>query len=197
MKFNEIVFDVETKKAFSDVGGRTNPERLGVSVVGAYFYKDDSFHSFAENELKYFFEEMASAERIIGFNINNFDLPVLQPYASFDLKSLPALDLLEDLAKTLGYRVSLNSLSQATLGAGKSGDGLNAIKLYREGKTDELKSYCLQDVKLTRDLYEFAKKENKLYFLSPLGQKKEVAFFAREPISREISGTFDFQSALF
>jgi len=196
MKFNEIVFDVETKKAFSDVGGRANPERLGVSVVGAYFYKDDSFRSFTENELKYFFEEMASAERIIGFNINNFDLPVLQPYASFDLKSLPALDLLEDLAKTLGYRVSLDSLSQATLGAGKSGDGLNAIKLYREGKIDELKKYCLQDVKLTRDLYEFAKKESKLYFLSPLGQKKEVVF-ARDPISRRVSGTFDFQSALF
>jgi len=197
MKFNEIVFDVETKKAFSDVGGRTNPERLGVSVVGAYFYKDDAFRSFTENELKYFFEEIASAERIIGFNINNFDLPVLQPYASFDLKSLPALDLLEDLSKVLGYRVSLDSLSWATLGAGKSGDGLNAIKLYREGKMDELKKYCLQDVKLTRDLYEFAKKEKKLYFLSPLGQKKEVVFFARDPISRGVSGTFDFQSALF
>ena len=62
---------------------------------------------------------------------------------------------------------------------------------------DELKKYCLQDVKLTRDLYEFAKKEKKLYFLSPLGQKKEVVFFARDPISRGVSGTFDFQSALF
>jgi len=197
MKFNEVVFDVETKKAFSDVGGRMNPERLGVSVVGAYFYKDDSFRSFIESELKYFFEEIASVERIIGFNINNFDIPVLQPYSSFNLKSLPALDLLEELSKVLGYRVSLDSLSQATLGAGKSGDGLNAIKLYRENRIDELKKYCLQDVKLTRDLYEFAQKEKKLYFLSPLGQKKEVNFFVSEPIRKEISGAFNFQSALF
>lgn len=197
MKFKEIVFDVETKKAFSEVGGRMNYEKLGISVVGAYFYEDNTFRAYTENELKYFFEKLAAADRLIGFNIKGFDIPVLQPYATFNLNSLPTLDLMDEAAKLLGYRISLDSLSQATLKSGKTGDGLKAIKLFKEGRIQEIKDYCLQDVRLTRDLYEYAKREHRLYFLSPLGQRKELSIEIHEPIKSETPHILKFQTALF
>lgn len=197
MARNEVVFDVETKKIFSDVGGRTHPGRLGVSVVGVYYYATGTFKAYAENELKYFFESIASADRLIGFNIKNFDIPVLQPYATYDISRIPAFDLLEDIANVLGFRISLDSLAKATLKSEKSGDGLNAVKLYRAGRMDELKAYCLQDVALTKDLYEFAKKEKKLYFYSPIGQLKEVSLSVPEPKSLTAPAIPNFQSVLF
>jgi len=46
--------------------------------------------------------------------------------------------------------------------------------LFREGKMDELCDYCLQDVRLTRDLYEYGKKHGKLLYENKLG-KGEIA----------------------
>jgi DEAD/DEAH box helicase domain-containing protein len=46
----------------------------------------------------------------------------------------------------------------------KSGDGLDAIKYYREGRLDELAAYCLQDVKLTRELYDYGRTHGHVKF---------------------------------
>ena len=37
--------------------------------------------------------------------------------------------------------------------------GLEALVWWRDGKIQKVKDYCLQDVRLTRDLYEFGKRE--------------------------------------
>jgi len=53
-------------------------------------------------------------------------------------------------------------MAHANIGTGKTGHGLEAIDMYREGRIDELKSYCLNDVKITKDLYEHGIKNGKL-----------------------------------
>ena len=166
MNPRDIVFDVETKYSFDEVGGRSNFHKLGVSVVGVYIYGDDKYVAFEEHELPLFEKMLVSAGKIIGFNIHHFDLPVLQPYFSFKLKNLPTLDLMDGVEKSADFRISLNNLSETTLGAKKGGDGLQALKWYKEGKIEEIKKYCLKDVELTKDLYEFGKKNGHVLFYS-------------------------------
>ena len=168
---NDIVFDIETKLSFQEVGGKDNMEKLGISVLGAYFYADSKYLTFEERELRGFekiIRELAHKKngRVIGFNIDHFDIPVLQPYVSWNLKELPRLDLMNDVESAAGFRVSLDNLAQNTLQAQKSGDGMQALRWFKEGKVEEIKKYCLKDVELTKNLYEFGAKSGRVYFFS-------------------------------
>ena len=168
---DKLVLDLETQREFSEVEGR-KPERLGVSVVGVYGYDDDRYEAYREEELPRLAPRLQAAELLIGFNIRRFDLPVLQPYLAFSLATLPVLDIMEEIVKNLGHRVSLDSLAQATLGRGKSGSGLDALRWYRDGRLDLVKRYCLDDVKLTKELYEYGKAHGRLFFTSRFSQGK-------------------------
>jgi hypothetical protein len=161
-----IVFDLETKKAFSEIKNRNDLHLLEVSVLCAYSYEKDKFYAFEEKDLDKFETMIQSAGLVIGFNIKGFDLPVLKPYVSLNLSALPVLDLMDEVVRGAGFRISLDNLCQTTLGAKKSAHGLDAIRWYREGKIDEIKKYCVDDVKLTRDLYEFGKKNSYVSFFS-------------------------------
>lgn len=161
----ELVLDIETQKEFAEVG-RNNPHLLKISVVGVFDYGSNQFLTFEENQLSSLESLIRGADKVIGFNIKAFDWPVLQPYVSIDLFQIPTLDILEEVEKIVGFRISLDNIVQPTLKEGKSGSGLMALQLWREGKLDELKKYCLDDVRLTRDLYEYVKKNSKLFFNS-------------------------------
>jgi len=158
-----LVFDIETKNFFTDPGvGRDNFGALEISVVGVY--------SYAEDELEKLAELFREAERIIGFSINRYDVPVLNLYfqklsdrLGLDLFQKERVDLLEEIELVTGKRISLGKLAQANLGAGKTGTGAQAIELYREGKIDELKAYCLKDVELTKGIYELYRERKFLY----------------------------------
>ncbi|OGF62851.1 hypothetical protein A2926_04160 [Candidatus Giovannonibacteria bacterium RIFCSPLOWO2_01_FULL_44_40] len=166
MDTGDIVFDIETKKSFDEVGGRTFFDKLGISVVGAYIYGTDKYCAFEEHEIPEFEKLILSAPRVIGFNIHHFDLPVLRPYVSLNFKNLATLDLMEDIERGLGFRVSLDNLAENSLGVRKSGDGMQALRWYKEGKIDEIKKYCLKDVEITKNLYEFGKKNGHVLFYS-------------------------------
>ncbi len=160
-----LVIDVETKYTFQEVGGKAQTHRLGISVAGVYNYASDSFLSFREEELDELERLIESSDRLVGFNVQGFDWTVMQPYFSrVDLFSFPTVDIMKDIERALGYRIGLESVAQATLGEGKSGMGLDAIRFYREGKMDELIAYCLDDVRVTRDIYEYGKAHGKVWF---------------------------------
>lgn len=169
MPIGQIVLDLETKKTFDEVAGR-NPAELEVTVVGTFFYETGDYKVFEEGEIPELEQVLAQATRVIGFNNRRFDFPVLQPYLKhLKLSEIPYLDLMEELEKVLGHRVSLNSLAKATLQAGKSGTGLDAIAFYRNGEMEKLKKYCLDDVRLTKEIYEFGKRFGHVYYQSKDG----------------------------
>jgi hypothetical protein len=155
---NILVLDLETEKEFGEVGGKGNMHLLGVTVAGVYNSQDDSFYAYEKEEFLRLEELLKKTSLLIGFNINHFDLPVLAPHVGMDLNTIPVLDLMEGVERALGFRIGLGNLSHATLGVGKSGVGLDAITWWRAGEKQKVKDYCLQDVRLTRDLYEFGKK---------------------------------------
>jgi DEAD/DEAH box helicase domain-containing protein len=179
----KIILDLETQKEFAEVGGRTKHHLLKVSVCGVYDYSQDKYLVYEENELPKLASLLQTADQIIGFNIKDFDFPVLQPYLNFDLSQVPYFDLLEEVEKVLGHRISLETVAQGTVGAGKSGSGKEAVLYWRNGRIDLLKKYCLDDVKITRLVYEYALKNQKLLYRD-FFKIREIPLSCGEPQAR-------------
>ncbi len=167
-----MVFDVETRYSAADVGGWSQAEKMGVSV--AVVWDGENFISFQQDTLKDMFCLLQTADLVVGFNSFHFDYAVLQPFANFDLHSLPGLDLLEHIQKRLHYRVSLDNLGQATLGSTKSSNGLQALQWWKEGRLEDIRAYCQQDVAITRDLFLFGRHEGFVLFTNKAGQKVRI-----------------------
>lgn len=160
-----VVLDVETQRGFNEVE-RKKIHLLKISVACVYDSGTDSYTAYEEKDLMKLDEVLKRADLVIGFNVRDFDLEVLQPYILTPVKTLPVLDLLVEFEKARGHRISLQSVAQATLQCSKSGSGWDAIRLYKEGRMEELKSYCMDDVKITKDVYEYGVKNGKIFFIS-------------------------------
>lgn len=156
-----LVLDLETKYSFHQY---SNPQKLGISIVGIYDYNDQKFKSFYENELTKLFPLLENAAFVVGFNIDGFDLPVLQGYYPGDVSQFKTVDILTEIKNVLGRRLALNDVVKATLGKEKSGHGLEAINFYKEGNLEALKNYCLDDVGLTKELFEYGVKNGVVYY---------------------------------
>jgi hypothetical protein len=181
---NKIILDLETQHDFTKLAGRNAHAKLRVSVCGAYSYAEGKYYCFAENELAKFGEMLESADQIIGYNIKNFDTKVLKPYFGFSLDKIPMMDIMEEIEKAIGHRIGLNAVAQATLGLEKTGTGLGAVSLWKEGKLDELKAYCLNDVKITKEIYEYGLNHGKLMFQDFFDLREIPVRFA-EPETRQ------------
>ncbi len=161
----KLVLDIETQNSFKEIGGRANMRLFKISLVGVYWYAEDKYYAFMEDEMDKLADLLKKSELVIGFNLWGFDYPVLENYIKdVNFSSLKTLDILDDVNKYLGYRIKLESLAQGSLGAGKSGTGLDAIEQWRQGKIEELKEYCLKDVEVTKDVYEYGIKNKFIKF---------------------------------
>ncbi len=170
----EVVLDIETRNTFQDVGAY-NPALLEVSLVGVYFYETDTFEAFMKEDLPALWPRLERADRIIGYNLFGFDYPCLQTSYTGNLAALPTVDLLFEIEKQLGHRIKLDDVAQATLGVGKSGHGLMAVEYWRKGEIDKLKEYCLQDVRVTRDVYDHALQKGFVAFNNRQGERQEIS----------------------
>lgn len=170
---NEIVLDIETQNSFQDVGAY-NPSLLSISLIGCYFYETDTFETFLEGDLPKLWPRLERSSRIIGYNLFGFDYPCMQRYYTGDLQKIPTVDIMLEIEKRIGFRVKLDDVAHATLGVGKSGHGLQAIEFWRKGEIDKLREYCLQDVRVTRDVYEQALLNQQVFYFDRSGQKKGV-----------------------
>ncbi|HEY4499609.1 MAG TPA: ribonuclease H-like domain-containing protein [Candidatus Paceibacterota bacterium] len=169
---DKLVIDIETKNTIADVGGPQNIPKLSMSFVGVYSYNQDKYLSFHEDRFDQLKLILQRAGLIIGFSSNRFDIPVLSRHFNLNLKSVESLDMLDEIEEKLGHRVGLDLLAQTNLGVGKTSHGLEAITFYKEGRLEELEKYCINDVKITKDLYELGKKQK--YLLIPTNHGKDT-----------------------
>ncbi len=164
------VLDIETQRSAQEVGGWNHADRMGISCAVLYDSRSDRFLEFLEHQIGDLIDHLFSLERIVGFNIKRFDYQVLKGYSKRDIRQLETLDILEELHGFLGYRLSLDHLAKITLGTRKSGDGLQALEWWKQGKIREILDYCRMDVEITRDLYLFARKNGYLLFQNKADQ---------------------------
>ena len=147
-----LVVDIETKTLVEAVGGWKNFKQLEVSIACAYDSKHDKMLTFRESDLS---ELIALCQKrlVVGYNILGLDLPVLEKYG-LSVAQVNAFDLMLDVQNVSGWKfVKLERVAHATLGTGKSADGLQAVEWWKEGKIDLIIEYCQQDVAVTRDVF--------------------------------------------
>ncbi|XKT74873.1 MAG: ribonuclease H-like domain-containing protein [Patescibacteria group bacterium UBA2103] len=167
-----IVFDIETTDTLPYINEK-NVTELDIAILGVYDSNTDEYTSYTVEELQNFWPLLEATDAIVGFNSDTFDIPLLNKYYPGDLTSIKSIDLLKDVHRSLGRRIRLNNLAEATLGEGKSADGLKAIEWWQQGKVDKVREYCLQDVKVTKDIFEYAK-ENKIIKWKDLNEIKDI-----------------------
>ncbi len=151
----KIIFDIETKNLFEEVGSN-DPAALDISVIGIYDSKTDAYTAYTDKELKQVWPIIESADVLITYNGDHFDIPLLNKYYPGDLSKIKSLDLLVEIRTSLGRRLKLDSVAEATLGKKKIGHGLEAVEWYKQGEIEKIKKYCLEDVKITKEVYEYA-----------------------------------------
>lgn len=150
-----ITFDIESISD-SMVRGHIDVNEQELTVVAIHDSETGEYSSYFREDLPKLWSIMERADLLIGFNSDSFDIPLLNRYYPGDLSHIRSLDLLSEVQKVLGRRIRLQALAEATLKRGKTGDGLKAGDLWRDGKKEKVAEYCIEDVRLTRELYDYA-----------------------------------------
>jgi hypothetical protein len=173
-----ITFDIETANAFPSLA-RNDLSRMEVSIVGIHDSETDEYSSYSKEEFPKLWPILERADMLIGFNSDTFDIPILNRYYPGDLTKIKSLDLLVEVQKSLGRRVRLQSLAEATLNKGKGGNGLQAVEWWAAGEYEKVRKYCIEDVRITRELYDYALQHGSLKY-KDLKQKRDVKIDTRD-----------------
>ena len=172
---NIVYFDLESQKLFEEVGGRY-PAKLLLACGVTWSAARNDFAVYWEKDVSALVAELKSAERVIGFNIISFDYEVLKQYApNENFRAFRSTDMLQDISRTLGFRLSLDSIAKATLGATKTADGVKSVEWFKNGELDKVAEYCKADVDITRRVYEFGRDNGVVHYYSKLGSRLKVA----------------------
>jgi len=170
-----VYFDLETQRTANDVGGWDKKHEMGMSVGVTYSTADSRYEIFPESRVQDLISRLRRADLVVGFNILRFDYEVLMAYTILSLPDqLRTLDLLVDIEKALGHRLKLDDVALGTLGVGKSAEGLDAIRWFREGKMMEIAEYCCFDVKVTKLVHEYGAAHKELFFNDRFGRKQRI-----------------------
>lgn len=159
----KITFDVETRNLFADVNSNESTA-LDISVVCMHDSQTDTYSSYLQEDFPKLWPILEQADMLITFNGDHFDIPLLNKYYSGDLTKMKSLDLLVEVRNSLGRRIKLDTIAEATLGVRKSGHGLEAVEWWKNGEVEKIIKYCIEDVKITKQLYDYALKNGILKY---------------------------------
>ncbi len=172
MSQNWLYFDVETQKSLQQVGGYGKVHELKVSLGVTYSTRARAYEVFLEEEAGRLVDDLWRADLVIGYNIIGFDYRVLSAYDIRDLSQLPTLDMMLELERIAGFRPKLESVAMATLGVGKTADGIDALRWFEQGKMEEIAEYCCYDVKVTRLVHEFGRRHGCVFCFDREGERR-------------------------
>jgi len=175
--------DIETANFSWEIGGWENKALFEPSVVATW--DGEEAHIFTKEEIEvegaivhdlhprvlgeHIENHLQKGGRLLGHNIIQFDLPVLKDSIDcwaagdamykFNDQVIDTKRLVQKASLFSSGRVAtgLDLLTKYTLSDTKSMKSVEAPIAWREGKFNEVASYCLKDAKLTLDLYNFGK----------------------------------------
>ena len=159
-----VFFDLETQKAADEVGGWKNSHLMQVSIGVVFDSREENFFVYDEARVEDLLAHLESAELVVGFNVKRFDYRVLSAYTKKRLQALKTFDILEDIHRRLGFRLSLDHLAQETLNHRKTAQGLQAVEWFRQGEIEKLTDYCRNDVEITKRLFYYGLEQNHLIY---------------------------------
>lgn len=154
----ELVFDIETQLSADEVGGWDHADKMRIAICVVLDTMLDRYEFYLEKDSGRLIERLTLASRVIGYNSERFDFSVLEGYAGRSvIRNFRSLDLIQGITTGLGFRTGLGKIAAATVGAGKSADGLQSLQWWREGRIDLIAQYCKRDVEVTNLVYQFGK----------------------------------------
>lgn len=168
----KITFDIETSNIFQDVG-KADPALLDLSVICVHDSETNEYSTYLQEELGELWPLIEKADMLIGYNSDHFDIPLLNKYYPGDLTRIKSLDILKEIKNSLGRRIKLDSVAEGTLGKKKIGHGLDAITWWKNGEIEKVKKYCKEDVKITKEIYDYALKNGMLKY-KDLSENREI-----------------------
>lgn len=168
-----LVFDLEIEKAIPDKNGKREPgieyatgwddPTMGIACLCCYDYVEDRYRVFSKGNLDEFRRLVESHDRVIGFNCKAFDNRVCS-WSGIEVPEEKCYDLQVEIwaAAGLGPRFewpshtgfSLNLVARANGLNGKSGNGAMAPIEWQRGNVGAVIDYCLEDVRLTKQLLD-------------------------------------------
>ena len=169
-----MIFDLETQRSADDVGGWKNIHRMGLALAVAYDVEREAYRTYHEADVDRLLLDLVMADRVVGFNIDRFDLEVLSEYTDWDLGRIRTLDMLAEIHRHLGFRISLAHLAEVNLGESKSADGLQSLEWWKQGRIDLIEQYCKKDVEVTHRLYRLGGRQRYLLYCNRDGEKLRV-----------------------
>ncbi len=169
-----LFFDLETLRGADEVGGWDRIRDMGLALAVTLDTTTGLFTTWFEHDAGALADLLLAADRVVGFNLDRFDLTVLEAYAGPRIRQVRSLDLLTLLHQRLGFRVSLGHLAQETLGAPKLADGLQSLAWVREGRLDLVEPYCRADVRLTAALWAHGRARGHVLFRNREGLRGRV-----------------------
>jgi hypothetical protein len=152
-----ITFDIETANTLPSFS-RGDLAQLELALVGIHDSSTGEFSSYLKEDLPKLWPILEDADVLIGYNSDNFDVPLLNRYYPGDLSKIRSVDLMVEVQKVLGRRLRLQNLAEATLGKSKKGDGLQSVEWWQQGLVEKVREYCIEDVRITREIYDYALK---------------------------------------
>ena len=174
-----IVLDCETQR-LGDLkrGEPIQPiqfKTMGLSVMCVYVSWEcgGRYMFFDRSNLVEFEEKYRECDFVVTFNGKNFDIPLIENLYCVKLPDKKHVDLMDYVVNKLGFFDSLERVGIATLNRGKTGKGSSAPDLYNYGLYPQLYTYCLDDVNLTKAVFEYAL-ENNHFYCQPKHSKKPV-----------------------
>jgi len=167
-----VVFDIETANWMDDTGSN-DPADLTIAIVGIHDSETDTYASFLEHELPQLWKILECTDLLVGYNSEHFDIPLLNKYYPGDLAHIRSIDLMQEVYRSLGRRLKLDTIAEATLGEKKIGDGLQSLKWWKQGEVDKVREYCQKDVELTKRIFDYAL-QNGILKYRDLGALKEI-----------------------
>jgi len=125
---HRIYLKLTTQRSMNDVGGKQNIGKLGLAVAVTFSTIKCQYRVFDEAQVDELIDLLTGADLVVGHNHVEFDHQVLQGYTRRDmLFQTVNHDLLLDLEKRVGCKLSLNSLATATLGVGRVAKGMEKL----------------------------------------------------------------------
>ena len=126
----------------------------GPHVVRTFVSRNEEPDSEDLAQREEFMAHLDSARGLCAFNGIRFDIPFLQrawniPATRVEAWIVKTFDVFEACKLGLNATFSLDRLLAANSLESKTGSGLHAIQLAKDGKWEELGDYCMQDTRMT------------------------------------------------
>lgn len=174
---NIVIYDLEILRAVPDRSGKREEgieycagwhdhANMGITVLGAYDYNADRYRVFCgDNKVDWLNLIDAPDTLLVGFNNIPFDNAVLRATRGWgDPDDPKCYDLLREIwaaagngptftpATHAGY--GLDAMCEKNFGTRKTGNGALAPIAWQLGNFGEVIDYCLNDVRLTKQLFD-------------------------------------------